>query len=163
MSSREPSMALLNAASKELPDALPTPPPQAHPHTSSPSARMKGMWDGVKRLSNSSSCRDSLYSKIEDNSINNEKKLRDTSFMTLNLELGSESPSSKIRSDSPRTLSLASGFETQDTIGGHGQTAASVAKTDKVNAAVKEKDTVDSSDEDEDPFVAAEVDLLKKI
>ncbi|KAF9694379.1 hypothetical protein EKO04_007527 [Ascochyta lentis] len=163
MSSREPSMALLNAASKDLPDAIPTPPPQAHSHTSSPSARMKGMWDDVKRLSNSSSCRDSLYSKIEDNSINNEKKPRDSSFMTLNLELGPESPSSKTRSDSPRTLSLASGFETQDTIGGYARAAAPIAKNEKVSAVIKEADTVDDSDEDDDPFITAEAELLKKL
>ncbi|KZM25961.1 uncharacterized protein EKO05_0009097 [Ascochyta rabiei] len=163
VSSQEPSMALLNAASKNLPDAVPTPPPQAHPHTSSPSARMKGMWDDVKRLSNSSNCRDSLYSKIEDSSINSEKQLKDSSSMTLNLELGTESPSSNTRSDSLRTLSLTSGFETQDTIGGHTQTAAPIASTKKVNAAIKEKETIDSSDEDEDPFIAAEAELLKKL
>lgn len=150
-------MALLNAASKDLPDVIPTPPRQTHAPTSSPSTRMKSMWSGTKRLSNSSSCRDSLYSKIEDG-----EKLQDSSFMTLNLDFESESPSVKKRADSPRTLSLASGFETQDTVGGHADAGTPVTKNDKVDAAIKETEVMDSSDE-EDPFVAAEGTLLKKI
>ena len=77
--------------------------------------------------------------------------------MTLNLDF--ESPGAKKRSDSPRTLSLASGFETQDTVGGH----APIVKNEKDNAAIKQTEVVDSSDEDDDPFVAAEGQLLKKI
>lgn len=157
-------MALLNAASKDLPNTVPTPPRQTHAPTSPPSARLRGMWDGTKRLSSSSSCRDSLYSKIEENSsMNNEKKPRDSSFMTLNLEFGFESPNRKKRSDSPRTLSLASGFETQDTMGGHAEGNTPVTKNEKVNTAIKETEVADSSDEDEDPFIAAEGALLKKI
>ncbi|KAF2631030.1 hypothetical protein BU25DRAFT_445987 [Macroventuria anomochaeta] len=156
MSSREPSMALLNAASKDLPDAIPTPPRQTHPPTSPPSARMKSMWDGARRLSSSSSCRDSLYSKIGDG-----EKPRDASFMTLNLEFEFESPGAKKRSDSPRTLSVASGFETQDTVGEHADTNIPIIKNEKVNAAIKETEVVDSGG-DEDPFVAAEGKLLKR-
>jgi hypothetical protein len=149
-------MALLNAASKDLPDAVPTPPRQTHPPTSPPSARLKGMWDGAKRLSSSSSCRDSLYSKIGDH-----EKPQDSSFMTLNLDF--ESPSAKKRPDSSKTLSLASGFETQDTVGGHADSNTPIAKNEKVNAAIRETEMVDSSDEDDDPFVTAEGKLLKKI
>ncbi|KAF1927898.1 uncharacterized protein M421DRAFT_162889 [Didymella exigua CBS 183.55] len=156
MSSREPSMALLNTASKDLPDALPTPPRQTHPPTSPPSARMKRMWAGVKRLSNSSSCRDSLYSKIGDG-----EKANDLSMMTLNLDFDSESPGNRKHADSPRTLSLASGFETQNTVGGHSDVSLPLTKNGKVDAAVKETEVVDSS-EDEDPFIAAEGKMLKK-
>ncbi|KAH7395144.1 hypothetical protein DE146DRAFT_97265 [Phaeosphaeria sp. MPI-PUGE-AT-0046c] len=41
--SREPSEPLLNAASKDLPSALPTPPRRAHHESSPPAVRMKGM------------------------------------------------------------------------------------------------------------------------
>lgn len=149
-------MSLLNAASKDLPDAVPTPPRQTHPPTSPPSARLKGMWDGAKRLSGSSSCRDSLYSKIGDH-----EKPRDPSFMTLNTD--SESPSAKKRSDSSRTLSLSSGFERQDTVGGHADSNTKSVKIEKVNAVIKQTEVVDSSDEDDDPFVAAGETLLKKL
>ena len=149
-------MALLNAASKDLPDAVPTPPRQTHSPTSPPSARLKGMWDGAKRLSGSSSCRDSLYSKVGDH-----EKPQDSPFMTLNLEF--ESPSAKKQSDSPKTLSLASGFEMQDTVGGYANSNTPIAKNEKVNAAIRETEVVDSSDEDDDPFVAAKGKLLNKI
>lgn len=82
--------------------------------------------------------------------------------MTLNLDFEFESPSAKKRSGSPRTLSLASGFETQNTVGGHTDSNTPIAKIEKVDAAVKETEILDSSD-DEDPFVAAEGKLLKKI
>ena len=115
------------------------------------------MWNGAQRLSTSPSCRDSLYSKIGDG-----EKMRDASFMTLNLDYEFESPSAKKRADSPRTLSLASGFEMQDTVGGHVDTNTSITKNEKVDVAIKKTDVGDSSD-DEDPFVAAEEQLLKKI
>ncbi|KAJ4312627.1 hypothetical protein N0V94_007354 [Neodidymelliopsis sp. IMI 364377] len=161
MSSREPSMALLNAASKNLPDVIPTPPCQTHPPNSPPSARMKTMWDGAKRLSGASSCRDSAYSKIGDSSSlhsahttdrtnnNNEMNNRDSSFITLNLEFELQNP--RTRFETPQTLSLASGFETQDTIGGHADTAAPIVRNEKVQSAIKETE-IDSSD-DEDPFI----------
>ncbi|KAF2994486.1 hypothetical protein E8E13_001648 [Curvularia kusanoi] len=157
ISSRQPSMALLNAASKDLPSTVPTPPRQTHPPSSSPSTRMKSMWSGTQRLSTSSSCRDSLYSKIGDGD-----KSHDASFMTLNLDFETESLDTKQRADSPRTLSLTSGFEMQDTVGGHVGANTPITKNEKVNAAIKETEVVDSSD-DEDPFVAAEGMLLKKI
>lgn len=150
-------MALLNAASKDLPDAVPTPPRQTHPPSSSPSARMKSMWAGGKRLSSSSSCRDSLYSKIDDG-----EKANESSMMTLNLDFEFESLHGRKRTDSPRTLSLASGFETQDTVGGHSDVNMPITKNAKVTAAIKETEVVDSS-EDEDPFVAAQAKLLKQI
>lgn len=84
--------------------------------------------------------------------------------MTLNLEFELETPSSNTNPDTPKTLSLASGFETQNTIGGHTQgTTAPITKNEKVNAAVKENEIGDSSDEDENPFIAAEGALLKKL
>jgi hypothetical protein len=115
------------------------------------------MWSGPKRLSTTSSCRDSLYSKIGDG-----EKPRDTSFMTLNLEFETESLDSKKRADSPRTLSLTSGFEMQGTVGGRADVTTPIKKNEKVNAAIKETEVVDSSDED-DPFVTAEGVLLQKI
>ncbi|KAJ8117871.1 hypothetical protein OPT61_g1036 [Boeremia exigua] len=157
VSSREPTMPLLNAASTDLPNAVPTPPRQTHAPASPPSARMKNMWSGTQRLSTSSSCRDSLYSKLGDS-----EKHRDTSFMTLNLDFELESSDVKKRADSPRTLSLTSGFETQDTVGGHADVNKPITKNEKVNAAIKETEVVNSSD-DEDPFVAVEDKLLKKI
>ncbi len=115
------------------------------------------MWNGTQRLSTSSSCRDSLYSKIEDG-----EKHRDTSFMTLNLDFEPGHPDVKQRADSPRTLSLASGFEAQDTIGGHADAKNPITKNEKVNAAIKETEVVDSSD-DEESFVVGEAKLLEKI
>lgn len=79
--------------------------------------------------------------------------------MTMNLD---SEYSVRKRADSPRTLSLASGFETQDTVGGHSDAETPVSNNDKVNTAIKETEIVDSSDDD-DPFVAAEGELLKKI
>jgi hypothetical protein len=117
---------------------------------------MKSMWAGAKRISNSSSCRDSLYSQIRDG-----EKANDSSMMTLNLDLEFESTSGRKRTDSPRTLSLASGFEMQDTVGGRADAEMLVLKNGKVDAPIKETEIVDSSD-DEDPFVAAEGKLLKK-
>lgn len=82
-------------------------------------------------------------------------------MMTLNLDLEFESTSGRKRTDSPRTLSLASGFEMQDTVGGRADAEMLVLKNGKVDAPIKETEIVDSSD-DEDPFVAAEGKLLKK-
>jgi hypothetical protein len=115
------------------------------------------MWSESKRLSTTSSCRDSLYSRIGDG-----EKPRDTSFMILNFDFETESLESKERADSPRTLSLTSGFEMQDTVGGCADANTPITKNEKVNAAIKETEVVDSSDED-DPFVTAEGALLKKI
>jgi hypothetical protein len=157
ISSRQPPMTLLNAASKDLPEGVPTPPRQTHAPTSSPDTRMKSMWRESKRLSTTSSCRDSLYSKIGDG-----EKPRDTSFMTLNLEFETESLDSRKRADSPRTLSLTSGFEMQDTVGGRADANTPITKNEKVNTAIKETEVLHSSDED-DLFVTAEGALLKKI
>ncbi|KAJ4379665.1 hypothetical protein N0V86_004847 [Didymella sp. IMI 355093] len=90
------------------------------------------------------------------------EKAHDSSMMTLNLDLEFESPGGRKRADSPRTLSLASGFETQDTVGGHSDANLPIIKNEKANAAINETEFGDSSD-DEDPFVAAEGKLLKKI
>jgi hypothetical protein len=82
--------------------------------------------------------------------------------MTLNLEFETESLDSRKRADSPRTLSLTSGFEMQGTVGGRADANTPITKNEKVNTAIKETEVVDSSDED-DPFVTAEGALLKKI
>lgn len=118
---------------------------------------MKNLWNGTQRLSTSSSCRDSLYSKIEDG-----EKPRGTSFVTLNLDFELENPDAKKRADSPRILSLASGFETQDTVGGYADANTSITKSEKANAAIKKTEAVDNSD-DEDPFVVTEAKILMKI
>lgn len=48
-------------------------------------------------------------------------------------------------------------------MGGHAEGNTPVTKNEKVNTAIKETEVADSSDEDEDPFIAAEGALLKKI
>ncbi|CAE7201346.1 hypothetical protein PTNB73_05920 [Pyrenophora teres f. teres] len=97
-SSREPSMALLNAASKDLPSSVPTPPRRTHKEDSPPAMRMKSMWHSERRYSSDSSGEDEVpYKTLH--------KKAGESAMTLNLEWDWEDK--KERADSPRTLSLA--------------------------------------------------------
>lgn len=98
-----------------------------------------------------------MYSRIGDG-----EKANESSLMTLNLDIEIENPGGRTRADGPRTLNLASGFQTQDTIGGHSDATLPLVKNEKVNADIKEMEVMDSS-EDEDPFVAAEGMLLKKL
>ncbi|KAH7088885.1 hypothetical protein FB567DRAFT_522536 [Paraphoma chrysanthemicola] len=124
LTSREPSEALLNAASKDLPSALPTPPKQRHNESSPPAARMKGMWETTRRVSESSSVtNDELYEKLERVKGERDSKPKRTmneSFSTLNLEVEWECGSRKGSSETARTVSFHSGFEVQGTIGGGG-------------------------------------------
>ncbi|CAO2654792.1 Nn.00g115250.m01.CDS01 [Neocucurbitaria sp. VM-36] len=153
LSSREPSVALLNAASKDLPSTLPTPPRRQHNENSPPSARMKSMWESTRRLSNSSSCHDGLYEKLEQIKDSNEKD-RNESFTTLNLDFTFEDK--KDHSESPKTLSLREGFEMQDTMGGHSQGTTPTKKDKIIERAIKATELSDSSDSDEDIFVSRE-------
>lgn len=147
MASRE-SSALLNAASRDLPDTLPTPPPQKHHESASPTTRMKNMWE-INRFSSTSSCRDSLYEKLEEDG-----KVRDESFTTMHLMPDYQEKSD--HSKSPCTLSLASGFEAQDTVGGHAAENAPIMKNKTVVNAVEQADLTDSSDSEEDSFVGTQ-------
>ncbi|KAF1846700.1 uncharacterized protein K460DRAFT_406892 [Cucurbitaria berberidis CBS 394.84] len=164
MSSREPSVALLNAASKDLPSSLPTPPRRQHHENSPPAARMKTMWDSTRRLSNSSSCHSGLYEKIEEIKGLDEDKDTSESFTTLNLEFHFEEKKDR-SSESPKTLSFTEGFEEQDTMGGHSQVTTPSKKDKKViERAIKVTDLSDSSDSsDEDVFVSREMKPLVKI
>ncbi|KAF1939057.1 hypothetical protein EJ02DRAFT_436666 [Clathrospora elynae] len=121
VSSEEPSMALLNAASKDFPEILPIPPRRTHKESSPLSMRMKSMWYSARRYNSNSNGEDEgLYEKLSDVShdAQDEKKEKNTTtgknvnelFMTLSLEFDWEDK--KEWSNSPRTLSLTTeGFE----------------------------------------------------
>ncbi|KAF2032696.1 hypothetical protein EK21DRAFT_60281, partial [Setomelanomma holmii] len=154
---REPSEALLNAASKDLPSALPTPPKQRHNESSPPAAHMKSMWEISRRLSSSSSAtHDGLYEKLERvKGGQTEAKGLNESFMTLNLEFDWEDK--KHSSDTPRTLSLSKGLEMQDTVGGQSKHSSPVAtKTTPIQKnpvnqrAITSTSLADSSDSESD-------------
>ncbi|KAI8942545.1 hypothetical protein NX059_000605 [Plenodomus lindquistii] len=164
MPSREPSVALLNAASQGLPSALPTPPRRTHNENSPPASRMRTMWNGANRLSNSSTCHEGLYEKLEEiKGADVQEKGLTESFVTLNLEFDFEDNKSVHASESTRTLSLTEGFEMQDTKGGICQP---VAKSLVVQTAVDATNFGESSDEsdfEEDSLIAAEHTQLVKI
>lgn len=121
--SREPSEALLNAASKDLPSTLPTPPRRTHNENSPPAVRLQTMRTHPET---------NLISQID--SLKSSQPKPDTkineSFMTLNLEFDWEEK--KDLPDTPRTLSLCGdgeGFETQSTTGGTSAANSPVAAT----------------------------------
>jgi hypothetical protein len=106
---------------------------------------MKNLWDSKKRFSATSSCRDSVYEKLEEDG-----KIRDESFTTMHLM-----PDYHEKNDhysSPRTLSLASGFETQDTVGGNSIEGSPILKNKTIVNAVEQTDLEDSSDSERDSF-----------
>ncbi|KAH7069027.1 hypothetical protein BKA63DRAFT_99782 [Paraphoma chrysanthemicola] len=184
LTSREPSEALLNAASKDLPSALPTPPKQRHNESSPPAARMKSMWETTRRMSESSSVtNDELYEKLErvkGERDSKTKRTKNESFSTLNLEFEWECSSRKGSSETARTVSFHSGFEVQGTIGGGGgdtrdtriQTASPVAmktvgpgtplkttpirKSPVIQRAITSKSLADSCNSDSESDVAFE-------
>ncbi|CBX93835.1 predicted protein [Plenodomus lingam JN3] len=169
LSSREPSVALLNAASKDLPSVLPTPPKRTHNENSPPASRMKTMWKDSNRPSNSSTCHEGLYEKLEQiKGADVEEKGLTESFVTLNLDFEfadekSVHASSVHASESTSTLSLTGGFEMQDTKGGRCQP---IAKNLVVKNAIDATNLGDSSDEndfEEDSLIAAEHVQLVKI
>ncbi|KAL6710009.1 hypothetical protein ACN47E_009800 [Coniothyrium glycines] len=159
ISSREPSVALLNAASKDLPNALPTPPRHTHHEDSPPTSRMKSMWDsskrrstGSKRLNSTPASPEGLYRKLEQlQSSETETKSPAESTRTLNLEFGADD--NKAAVDSPRTLSLTEGFEMQDTVGGKQVPAA---RGLVVKKAIEATDLGDSSESEDGSFAASE-------
>ncbi|KAF2855687.1 hypothetical protein T440DRAFT_464081 [Plenodomus tracheiphilus IPT5] len=170
MPSREPSVALLNAASKDLPSALPTPPRRTHNENSPPASRMKTMWKSSNRLSNSSTCHDGLYEKLEQiKGADVEEKGLTESFVTLNLDFDFEDKKSSVHassvhaSESTRTLSLTEGFEMQDTKGGKCQPIAKSLVVQKAIDATNLGDSSDDSDFEEDSLIAAEHVQLVKI
>lgn len=154
-------MALLNAASKDLPSALPTPPIHVHNEDSPPASRMNTMWHGPSRISNGSTCHDELYKKLEKIKGDEVKKLGLTeSFLTLNLDF--EKESSTHTSDSTRTLSLTEGFETQGTKSGNLQPTAKNLVIRTAIEATNLDYSSDESDFEEDGLTATEhVDLVK--
>ncbi|KAJ4368218.1 hypothetical protein N0V83_006574 [Neocucurbitaria cava] len=160
LSSREPSVALLNAASKDLPSSLPTPPRRQHNENSPPAARMKSMWDSTRRLSNSSSSHDGLYEKLSQIKSSDEND-RNESFTTLHLDFTFEDK--KDPSKSPETLSLTEGFEMQDTMGGHSQVTTPNKKDKIIQRAIKATELSDSSDSEGDVFVSRESKPLVRV
>ena len=118
------------------------------------------MWDSTRRLSNSSSCRDGLYEKLEQIQ-DSEENNRNESFTTLNLEFTFEDK--KDSSESPKTLSLTEGFEMQDTMGGHSQVTTPTKNDRVIERAIKATQLSDSSDSEEDVFVSRESRPLVKV
>jgi hypothetical protein len=155
MASRE-SSALLNAASRDLPDTVPTPPPQKHHESASPTTRMKNLWESKNRFSATSSCRDSVYEKLEEDG-----KIRDESFTTMHLMPDYHEKND--HTNSPCTLSLASGFEAQDTVGGNSNEESPILKNKTIVNAVEHTDLEDSSDSERDSFVGTQSILGAKI
>jgi hypothetical protein len=119
----EPPEALLNAASKDLPSTLPTPPRHTHNPNSPPTVRMRSMWENTEKLSIHTSRSSSTTSHADmceklaragdHPPRNQESKGLNESFRTLNLEFDWED-----KTVSPRTISLSEGFEVADTTGG---------------------------------------------
>ncbi|OAL54335.1 hypothetical protein IQ07DRAFT_595859 [Pyrenochaeta sp. DS3sAY3a] len=160
LSSREPSEALLNAASKDLPSTLPTPPRRQHNENSPPAARMKSMWDSNRRPSNSSASGDALYEKLEQ-AEEREARAINESFTTLNLDFKCDDKPP--RRASVHSLSPAEGFEMQDTTGGHSQSGTPMSKKHgAVTRAVKATE-VESSDSEDDVLLSKEAVPLVKI
>lgn len=119
------------------------------------------MWNSSKRLSNSSTCHDGLYEKLEElKGAEAEEKGLTESFVTLNLEFDCDDKKDGDRPESTRTLSLTEGFEMQDTKGGSTQP---VAKSLVIKKAIDATELCDSSDSEEDSFVAGEHSPLVKI
>lgn len=122
---------------------------------------MKGMWDSTRRLSTSSSHRhEGLYEKLEQIK-GSEETERNESFTTLNLDFTFDDK--KEHSDSPKTLSLAEGFEMQDTMGGHSQDTTPAKKGKVIERAIKATELSDSSESEEDVFVSREAKPLVKV
>ena len=57
-------MDLLNAASKDLPTSVPTPPRRTHNENSPPAMRMKSMWDSERRYSSDSTGENEVDEKV---------------------------------------------------------------------------------------------------
>ncbi|KAF1919588.1 hypothetical protein BDU57DRAFT_536552 [Ampelomyces quisqualis] len=163
--SRENSLPLLNAASKDLPEALPTPPRPTHGESSPPRTRMQGMstWDFVDeghraydptatRLSLSSAesgsgprvlkkinLRDHKLSRSDSGnqkaSERRAKKDANQSFMSLNFGFDWE------LDDARSTASLGEGFEMQDTVGGHTEPGIDGAKKGIEESVVRDSDS----------------------
>jgi hypothetical protein len=116
---------------------------------------MKNMWES-NRFSGTSSCRDSLYEKLEEDG-----KVRDESFTTMHLMPDYHEKTDHL--SSPCTLSLASGFEAQDTVGGHTVESAPIMKNKTVVNAVEQTDLTDSSDSEEDSFIGTQDKIVADI
>lgn len=127
------------------------------------------MWKGSNRLSNSSTCHEGLYEKLEQiKGADVEERGLTESFVTLNLDFDFEDKksvhaSSVHASESTRTLSLTEGFEMQDTKGGKCQPIAKNLVIKKAIDATNLGDSSEESDFEEDSLIAAEHVQLVKI
>ncbi|KAI1591873.1 hypothetical protein PtrEW13061_004220 [Pyrenophora tritici-repentis] len=139
---REPSTILLNAASKDLPMSVATPPHHTHKEDSPPAMRMKNMWHSERRYSSDSSGEDEVpYKTLH--------KKAGESAMTLNSEWDWEDK--KERADSPRTLSLTGKDR------GKGKERIRGEKNDRVDgeAGIEDRET--------DSFVNGERERLMRV
>ncbi|KAF1839499.1 hypothetical protein BDW02DRAFT_486894 [Decorospora gaudefroyi] len=129
---REPSTTLLNAASKDLPHSVPTPPRRTHKEDSPPAIRMRSMWESEKK--------DSREATGE-----RETSGRNASFSTLNLEFFDWEDDKK---EGAGSGSLCDGIEALDTVGGH--------EEGKMGRGLEGGEGDESSDSEADSFVVGE-------
>ena len=120
-----------------------------HHESASPTTRMKNLWDSKKRFSATSSCRDSVYEKLEEDG-----EIRDESFTTMHLMPDYHEKNENY--SPPCTLSLASGFEAQDTVGGNSAEDSPILKNKTIVNAVEQTDLEDSSNSERDSFVGTQ-------
>lgn len=83
-----------------------------------------------------------------------EGKSLNGSAKTLNLDFSADDKQDGV--DTPRTLSLTEGFEMQDTVGEHTRKEVSGVRGLVVKKAIETLDLSDSSDSEDDSFVAGE-------
>lgn len=129
MSSREPSVAPLNAASDNLPSAVPTPPRHVYTEFETPVGgareRLKGMRVHAHDRRDSTSSSTDVDESIEPIPDPPAAQGLNESFMTLNLsfdwEANTNTNKHKTESESARSLDFSEGSEMQDTMGGHGR------------------------------------------
>jgi hypothetical protein len=145
-------MVFLNAASKDLPTTVPTPPRRTHNENSPSAMRMKSMWDSERRYSSDSTGGDEVDERVVVTKKTDEG--RNESSMTLNLEFDWEEK--KDRSDSPRTMSLTEGFEIQDTVGRRDEGKGRSMKNVTIRRAIQATEIGDSSDSEVHSFITGE-------
>jgi hypothetical protein len=162
VSSREPSMAILNAASADLPATLPTPPRQRHAECSPPAARMKTMRERADSPSASVSIAGNDDSLYETPPPRMQKGLSE-SLTALNLDFDWSSNKTSSEAASLRTINLSEGFEMQDTMGGHSSQTSSpaaalktLASKQRIKRAITTVSFAESSDSEVDSLVVQE-------
>ncbi|KAF2020020.1 hypothetical protein BU24DRAFT_477099 [Aaosphaeria arxii CBS 175.79] len=144
-SSRSPSVTLLNSASSNLPETLPTPPRQKHTDPAPPTSahnRMKGFWESTRRLSNSlSNTNHNGYRDLKQNDVD-----RDEGVVLLNMDFKDTEP------DSPASIkSIDEGFVSQDVlVGGTPTKPNSLPRERTTPRSAKDADNVSVSDSDDE-------------